>query len=421
MNVVLGVALMFFGHVSKVSALLPRPENVTLETLNTHYVLAWAWNPDRGCTGNQKPTFTAQYLPKFKLRSKKRVWTSACTDTSDAYCDFTSCDLHYLGMYVLRVRARCAGRNSEWAQLDFCPDKQAHLGPPSKVVVIPGIRLLEVQISDPLTSKNTSMKETYPELYYLIMYWKDTQNVVKDYHYLNTSINIVTLPDLEPWAVYCFRVQSRYNFYNKISSFSQMLCQQTTDRTPLWQILLWFLASLVLCFLCVLLPSYGLLKFYWLVKATFFPNCQLPDNIQEYLYDSSPDSDRPRLLTPESEVEVCCDSLDVCPVVVLPEIHAPAHVPYALDPDQDQDLDPDLDPSRHSRQDSGDSGVYSTEGSGQTGGTGTGTGAEQVKMVEMGAETRTECLNAAPCGRGLKCKPQFPSVWAAEDVLEECV
>ncbi|KAJ8352562.1 hypothetical protein SKAU_G00240380 [Synaphobranchus kaupii] len=424
MNVVLGVAVivMFWGHVYKVSATLPRPQNVTLETLNTRYVLTWAWSPELDCSENQTTTFTAQYLPKYKLRAKKRDWSSACQKTLDVYCDFTSCDLHYLGVYVLQVQATCAGKNSEWVQLEFCPDKQANLGPPSKVEAIPGIRLLEVRISDPLTSKNTSMKEIYTELYYLIMYWKDTQNVVKEYRHLNTSINIVTLTDLEPWTVYCFRVQSRYNFYDKISSFSETQCQRTAGRTPLWQIFLWFLASLVLCFLCVLLPSYGLLRFYWLIKVTCFPSYQLPEPLQEYLYDSSPDSDRPRLLTPESEVEVCCDSLDVCPLVVLPEIevHAPADSPSALE----------ADPSRHSRQGSGDSGVYSTEeASGQMGGTATGAepvkgtrpGTEQVKMVEIGVESRTASLSDAPCGHSLKCQPPYPRIWAAEDVLEECV
>ncbi|XP_035266591.1 interferon alpha/beta receptor 1b-like [Anguilla anguilla] len=422
MNVGLGVAVivMFLGHVYKASALLPSPQNVTLQTLNTRYVLVWTWDSALGCPANQTATFTAQYLPKFKLRTKKRDWKSACSETADAYCDFTSCDLYYMGVYMLRVRASCVGKNSKWVQLEFCPDKQAHLGPPSKVEAVPGIELLELRISDPLTSKSASMKEIYPEMYYLIVYWKDTQNAVKDYRGLNTSINIATLADLEPWTVYCFKVQSRFNFYNKISGFSETQCQRTTGRTPLWQIFLWFLASLVLCFLCVLLPSYGLFRFYWLIKATFFPSYQLPENIQEYLYDSSPDSDRPRLLTPESEVEVCCESLDVLPVVVLPEIHAPADPPGGLDPD----------PSRHSRQGSGDSGVYSNEeGSGQAGGSstgaepkkGTGPATERVKMVEIGVvESRTEGLDVAPCGRGPKCWPPT-RVWAAEDVLEECV
>ncbi|KAJ8379145.1 hypothetical protein AAFF_G00230570 [Aldrovandia affinis] len=371
------------------------------------------------CSGSQNATFTVQYLPKFRQKFKPVVWNPACPKTSDMHCDLTGCDLHYLGVYLLRVRASCVGQNSVWVQLEFCPDRHANLGPPSGVLLIPGVELLDLHISDPLTSKNTSMKEYYSDLYYHILYWKYAATDVADYRRLNTSNNVVTLDNLEPWTVYCVRVQSRYNYYNKISSFSDQQCQQTTGTTPFWLIFLWFLASLVLCFLCVLVPSYGLLKFYRLVKVTFFPSYQLPDNIQEYLCDSSPASDRPRLLTPESEVEVCCDNLDVCPVVIVPEIHAP---PDAVVPPPSSDPDA---PPRHSRQGSGDSGVYSTEGGsgqlGSAGAVGVGTGAELVTMVPMRAESGTEMLSSAPGGRGLKCHPPNPSIWAAEDVLEECV
>ncbi|KAG9329705.1 hypothetical protein JZ751_030022, partial [Albula glossodonta] len=142
------LALLFLVNVFKVSAWLPHPHNVSLQTLNTH---------------------------KFKLKRKKRDWRSVCQSTEDWQCDFTGCDLHYLGVYVLRVRATCAEQRSQWVQLEFCPDKQAHLGPPSRVEVISGPELLEVRVSDPLTSRNTSMKDFYPDLYYLIQYWKHAQ------------------------------------------------------------------------------------------------------------------------------------------------------------------------------------------------------------------------------------------------------
>ncbi|KAG7463675.1 hypothetical protein MATL_G00179100 [Megalops atlanticus] len=403
--------LAFLAHAYKVSAVLPSPQNLTLQTLNTQYILRWQW--DQGLCGNQAATFTAQYLAKYKLHVKKRSWESVCTNTLDTQCDFTGSNLHYLGIYMLRVRARCAGENSEWVQIEFCPQKHANLGPPSKVEVTSGIRLLEVQISDPLTSTNGSMKEIYPDMYYLIMYWKYSKSSVKSYEHIETSNKLVTLTNLEPWTMYCMRVQSRYDFYKKASHFSPTQCQQTTGQTPFWQIFLWFLASLVLCFLGVLLPSYASLRSYRVIKATFFPSYQLPSNIQEYLCDSSPGSDRPRLLTPESEVEVCCERLDVCPVVVLPEIHALPDPPAS-----------EQDTSRHSRQGSGDSGVYSEEGSGQTGTVATAgskQASEQVKMVEMGTDPGSERLISAPCGPSWKSHTSHPSSWAGESVIEECV
>lgn len=75
----------------------------------------------------------------------------------------------------------------------------------------------------------------------------------------------------------------------------------------------------------------------------------------QYLCDSSPGSDMPRLLTADSEAELCCDKLTICPEVVLLEIHLPP--PLTAPPSELEQ-----DSGRHIRQDSGDSGIYSTEG-----------------------------------------------------------
>lgn len=111
----------------------------------------------------------------------------------------------------------------------------------------------------------------------------------------------------------------------------------------------------------------------------------------QYLCDSSPGSDMPRLLTADSEAELCCDKLTICPEVVLLEIHLPP--PLTAPPSELEQ-----DSGRHIRQDSGDSGIHSTEGgSAQQGCSGREpirTDQEvdswqtlaQVKMEEMGRD-----------------------------------
>lgn len=37
-------------------------------------------------------------------------------------CDLTGCNLHYLGIYMIRVRANANGRHSDWVLKEFCPD-----------------------------------------------------------------------------------------------------------------------------------------------------------------------------------------------------------------------------------------------------------------------------------------------------------
>uniref|UniRef100_A0A8C8HZT4 Fibronectin type-III domain-containing protein n=1 Tax=Oncorhynchus tshawytscha TaxID=74940 RepID=A0A8C8HZT4_ONCTS len=205
---------------------LPQPQNLTLLTLNTQYVLTWDW--DQTTTGNSV-TFTVEYI----AHSGQPQFTHSHTS----------------------------------------------LGPPSRVELAPVGNLLDVTISDPLTSTQHSMKEHVLFLYYRILYWSrsdDPQPKV-----LDSSNNLVTLPELEAWTWYCVMIQSRYDYYNKTSSYTEPQCMQTEGDTPYGQIFLYFLVSMMVCFLLVLLPSYTLFRFYRVLKNTFYPSIQLPVHIQE--------------------------------------------------------------------------------------------------------------------------------------------
>uniref|UniRef100_A0AAZ3RU45 Fibronectin type-III domain-containing protein n=1 Tax=Oncorhynchus tshawytscha TaxID=74940 RepID=A0AAZ3RU45_ONCTS len=299
---------------------LPQPQNLTLLTLNTQYVLTWDW--DQTTTGNSV-TFTVEYIA-VKMKMKMKNWSLLTGPHAPAV------DLH---------RFTCSS-----------------LGPPSRVELAPVGNLLDVTISDPLTSTQHSMKEHVLFLYYRILYWSrsdDPQGLKPKV--LDSSNNLVTLPELEAWTWYCVMIQSRYDYYNKTSSYTEPQCMQTEGDTPYGQIFLYFLVSMMVCFLLVLLPSYTLFRFYRVLKNTFYPSIQLPVHIQEYLCDSSPGSDMPRLLTADSEAELCCDKLTICPEVVLLEIHVPP--PLTAPPSE---LEQDSD--RHICQDSRDSGICSTEG-----------------------------------------------------------
>ncbi|XP_036417777.1 interferon alpha/beta receptor 1a-like isoform X2 [Colossoma macropomum] len=363
--------LLQFGISAVVFAELPSPRNITVQTLNTNYILKWDW--DQG-PHSKAVTFTAQYLARFKIKALgKYNWTTVCEATSEHHCDFTAEDLYYFGIWILRVRAQNDLLASSWIQIQFCPDRDAAIGPPSAVVVSPVKGLLQVAISDPLTNKNASMKMLLQHMYYYIQYWKDPLEIQKPSS-LRTTNNLVILPDLESRTWYCVRVQSRYDFYDKISVFSPTYCEQTDCQMSYWQIFLYFLLSLALSFLFVLGLSFCFLKSFKVIKNTFYPSIPLPTHIQEYLCDS-PGSDMPHLLTTDSEVELCCDQLDVLTSDalvkdVVMEIHAPPQ-------------DSEQDSRNYSRHNSGDSGVYSAEeGSGQSGQA--FKGGEELKLEKMG-------------------------------------
>ncbi|KAK7153520.1 hypothetical protein R3I94_007029 [Phoxinus phoxinus] len=322
-----------------------RPQNLSVQSLNTQYVLRWDWAGDQQSTINGTLTFTAQYLAAFHSRkaSHKQIWSTVCVDVLERRCDFTDAGLGYHGMYLLRVRANIAQQFSNWTTINFCPDKEACLGPPSSVKLTSVKGDLEIVITDPLSSNNESMKTLVPDIYYLIHYWKRLEDYQKA-EVLKTQNNVVTLSELDRWTWYCVRVQSRYDFYYKTSVFSDTHCTSNEGLTPYWQIFLYFLLSLGLCFLLVLLVWFIFYKAFEFLKSIFYPNVQLPPHIQELWLS---DSETPHLL-PQSSGSVW-DQLDT----------SGAEADTVLDLQICIPEDPDTSgPSRHG---SGDSGFSSTE------------------------------------------------------------
>ncbi|XP_047456122.1 interferon alpha/beta receptor 1b-like [Mugil cephalus] len=349
-------------HSSAAEVELTPPWDVSMITLNAHYTLSWEW--DQRAQEFDNVTFTAEYVAMYKLQSKKKTptWSTACEDTPDRFCDLTEFDLHYLGIYMLRVRANANGSHSDWVQKEFCPDKDADIGPPSKVDLAPAGSGLDVFMSDPLSSTGSSMKDNIADLYYRILVWeRSAGRQASTTEPLDSSANLVTVSKLKPWTWYCVSVQSRYDFYDKKSNFTSPLCMKTEGAVPWWQIVGYFVGSLVVCFLAVLLVLYSPFWCFQKVKKTLHPSTKLAPHFTQHLCDS-PGSDIPRLLTLDPESELLCDNVTLVPeptdleVLILPP-ETLTGPPSGLQPDSS---------GRHSRQNSsssGDSGVYSTGGS----------------------------------------------------------
>lgn len=337
-------------YSSVVCGELSVPQNVRLHTLNTNYVLKWDWNPNQELENTCNITFTAQSLHNFKASRPEHLqkWTSVCLSTPKHYCDFSSVPLNYLGVFILRVRSQCGQNASSWFQIEFCPDKDAVLGPPSAVNVTTEKGMLQIAIIDPLTHTNVSMKTLIKNIYYNIQYWK------KDFHLqkstLKSTNNLVILSDVEKRTEYCVRVRSGETYYNKTSVYSPIYCIYIDGPIPEWQIVLCFLASVVICFFLVLTLSTCHLSLFKLLKNTFYPSVPLP---MQYLHDKE-DSDMPHLLSMQSDAEICCDKIEVLkPDPAIAEIFNTM-------------LEVHAQPSTSecggmgSRQNSRDSGVYST-------------------------------------------------------------
>ncbi|KAA0716063.1 Interferon alpha/beta receptor 1a [Triplophysa tibetana] len=217
-------AFLLLLEVSVVFGDLSSPQNVTLHTLNTHYILQWDWGHDTAL--NETVTFTAQYIAQHKRGNQSKNWKSVCVNVVERRCDFTNAGLFYIGMFLLRVQANSARQSSSWVQIAFCPEKHAAIGPPSSVQLNSIIDGLEIIVADPLDNTNQSMKELVQNMNYLIQYWKKHEDVQKA-DFLSTKDNVVTLSKLEKWTWYCVIVQTRCKFNSSV--YSDTHCMQTGD------------------------------------------------------------------------------------------------------------------------------------------------------------------------------------------------
>ncbi|XP_041856718.1 interferon alpha/beta receptor 1b-like [Melanotaenia boesemani] len=351
------VFLLCWCHRSSADeAELAPPRDVNMVTLNTHYSLNWVW--DQSAAEANTVNFTTEYLSKYRLKRKSPTWSTACEATSARSCDLTQFNLHYLAIYMIRVRASVNGRHSSWVSVEFCPDKDARVGPPSKVELTPDESAFQVSISDPLTSINTSMREHLPDLYYHILYWeRSVEGQALPQHMLSKKVNVVNVLDLKAWTRYCVSVQTRYDFYNKSSCFSPPVCVQTEGAVRWWQITGYFLGALMVCFLVVLSSTYGSFWCFKTCKDMFFP--KMSSGLKEYLFDPL-GSDFPHLIS-DSEPELLCVNVTICP---KPDVLETYSLPARDFPAAQSGLESDSS-GRHSRQDSstsGDSGVYSAGG-----------------------------------------------------------
>ncbi|KAM9804799.1 interferon alpha/beta receptor 1b-like [Neosynchiropus ocellatus] len=349
------------------------PQNLTMVTLNTDYELHWDWNQP----ATDHVTFTVQYLSSYKLeRDEVRDdWScpSSCANTTRRFCDLTHQDLYYRGSYNIRVRACVKGVPSNWSAIKFCPDKDARLGPPSRVELSPAGADLEVVIRDPLTSSNGTMREMCPSLRYLVLFWKHKGDRQKS---LQSAHNRVVLPGLQPQTRYCVAVQSvDESYYNKSSAFTTAQCVWTGGAPPWWQIILYSLVSLLGCFLVVLLIPLIVFRCYRTVKSTCYPSVPLPDALRQVLHGplffsvrvptdppssppprlqllcDSPGADRPRLIIASG---LSCDQKSVCSELVIQDLPDPAAAVETAPPSG-------VRRDSGCQQGSGDSGVYSLD------------------------------------------------------------
>ncbi|KAJ8004590.1 hypothetical protein DPEC_G00137860 [Dallia pectoralis] len=226
-----------------VSAALPSPDNLTLDAVNTRYILRWNWNH---YPTNYSVLFTARYTLSNR-EGDPSAHREKCVRTTERSCDFSDV-LNYSAMYVLTVMAEAGGQRSNWSRLMFVADEDAALGPPSHVELEPGDAMVTVRFREPMTEQNTPMSSLlHSTVYFRLQYWKKNHPGQKHEKEVDTTER--TLYPLEPWTEYCLHVNAFNRELNKTSADTQPKCV-TTHGNKLSQMLLVSLVLLVLL-ICV--------------------------------------------------------------------------------------------------------------------------------------------------------------------------
>ncbi|XP_014111100.1 PREDICTED: interferon alpha/beta receptor 2 isoform X3 [Pseudopodoces humilis] len=263
------------------SGMIPKPRNARITSVNLHSTLQW-----------DAPRFPEGNIT-YTVRSKSINIPGDSYDTLGTRLRLPECDVSSLsvyGHYVLQLRAEAGRLRSPWLTLRFKPMDDTTVGPPE-------VRLksesgdLHVDFSGPFAGHGQDrwpLRHYYGSWNYRIFYWKkgstDTDLASASWvAQVDTKHNSEILSQLEPWTVYCVRVQAVIPEWNKTGELSRELCEQTTHNgvTPVWVIVTILVGSMLVVATAVTACFVSSFYLYRLTKHVFCPSYVFPQHLKE--------------------------------------------------------------------------------------------------------------------------------------------
>ncbi|XP_041258077.1 interleukin-10 receptor subunit beta-like isoform X2 [Onychostruthus taczanowskii] len=288
--------------------MVPVPRNVRITSVNLQSTLQW-----------DAPRFSRGNLT-YTVQSKSIYYPGDTYETLRTHPRLPQCDLSSLspyGSYVLRLRAEAGRLRSPWVTLTFKPMDDTTIGAP-EVRLRSDSGALHVDVSGPFAEHEQErwpLRLYYGSWRYRILYWKrgsrDTDPASSRVAELDTGHSSEVLAQLEPWSVYCVRVQALVPEWSKAGQLSRELCQQTSHNgvTPVWMIVTVLVGSMLVVGTAVTACFFSSFYLYRLTKHVFCPSYIFPQHLKEFL--SKPPS-APQPFPPGEELLVC-DELTVIP------------------------------------------------------------------------------------------------------------
>ncbi|KAM9124625.1 interleukin-20 receptor subunit beta [Pangshura tecta] len=197
-------------------ALLPAPQNISIQSTNMKHFLTWSPVTVPGETVRYSVEFQGEYERDYA----NEIWIpiSECSLIIVTQCNVTE-DISATVPYNLRVRANLGSRGSEWSTLKVLFNRiTTFLTPPMMEVSADGYHLL------------VKLEDLGAAFQFHIFYWRKGQESWVHKKTVKEISSVVHLDTMEAGAEYCVKAQTYVEAINRSSNFSQTQCVRGPGR-----------------------------------------------------------------------------------------------------------------------------------------------------------------------------------------------
>ncbi|XP_050996572.1 interleukin-20 receptor subunit beta [Acomys russatus] len=272
-------------------AVLPAPQNVSVQSTNMRHLLMWSSVTQPGET----VFYFVEYQGEYESLYMSHVWipSSQCSPTKGLECDVTD-DVTATVPYNFRVKAMLASQTSAWSTLEHPFNRNSTvLTPPRMEVTEHGLHLV------------IELEDLGPQFDFLVVYWRKEPDVMEHVKVVQSGAVPVHLETMEPGAEYCVKAQALVKAIGRHSAFSQTKCVEMQGETLPLALALFAFVGFVLILLVVLVSTW---KMGQLLRYSCCPTVVLPDTLK---------------ITGSSQKLISCrtEEADACAVAVLSSEH----------------------------------------------------------------------------------------------------
>ncbi|XP_074839543.1 interleukin-10 receptor subunit beta [Carettochelys insculpta] len=270
--------------------IVPEPKNVRMSSVNFNNSLRW----DPPTFHKENITYTARYVSSVSENIM-------CKNIVNTECDFSSLIIY--GDFTLQVRAESKNEESDWVNITFSPMDDTIIGPPD-VKVKSESGSLHVDFTGPFAVHGLEkwpLKTYYGSWMYRVLYWKKTNS--EEVKTTDAKYDSEILSGLDPWTIYCLRVQGISPEFNRTGELSEEVCDSTTDNgiTPVWIIVTALLISMLLVVVTIPVCFFTFAYMYQQARYVFCPTHSFPQHLKEFLNKPSYSSQFLSPQTPEED------------------------------------------------------------------------------------------------------------------------